>query len=129
MLLLNCAICGKRKLTFIKNQELSNDQFRMNKIINKFLLTREKFIPELHLKQLGFIYSARGSFTNQRQRIQKFRETGNLKHLYRDKLVQVCFAHHATQSDSKDLGKRNILDKILKDRDYEIARNRSYDGY
>ena len=117
MLLSNCTICGKRKLAFIKNQELSNDQFRMNKIISKFLLTRDKFMSELHLKQLVFIYSARELFTNQCKRNQKFRETGNLKHLYRDKLVQVCFAHDATQSDSKDIGKRNILDKILKDGD------------
>ena len=58
MLLSNCAICGKKKLTFIKNKELSNDQFKMNKIINKFLLTGDKFMPELHLKHLGFTYSA-----------------------------------------------------------------------
>ena len=56
----------------------------MNKIINKFLLRADKFIPELHLKVPGFIYSARESFTKQRKRIQKFRETGNLKHLYRN---------------------------------------------
>ena len=45
----------------------------MNKIINKFLLTGEKFIPELHLKQPGFTYSACGPFTKHRERIQKFR--------------------------------------------------------
>ena len=53
----------------------------MNKIINKFLLTGDKFIPELHLKQLGTTYSARGPFTKHREKIQKFRETGNLRHL------------------------------------------------
>ena len=55
----------------------------MNKIINKFLLTGDKFMPELHLKRQGSIYSACGPFTENRERIQKFRETGNLKHLYR----------------------------------------------
>ena len=58
----------------------------MNKIINKFLLTGEKFMPELQLKQPGFAYSTGGSFTTHCKRIQKFRETGNLKHLYKNKL-------------------------------------------
>ena len=55
MLLSNCAICDKKKSTFIKDQELhsfnniSNDYFKMNKIINKFLLKGDKFMPELHL--------------------------------------------------------------------------------
>ena len=50
MILSNCAACRKKKLTFIKNKELSNDYIKMNKIINKFLLTGDKFVPELHLK-------------------------------------------------------------------------------
>ena len=51
---------------------------------NKFLLTEDKFIPELHLKQPGFTYSTCGPFNKHRERIQKYRETGNLKHLYRN---------------------------------------------
>ena len=101
----------------------------MNRIINKFFLSGVKFMAELHLKQPGFTYSACGSFTKQRERIQKFRETGNLKHLYRNDLDKACFAHDAAYSDSKDLAKRTISDKILKDRAYEIARNRNYHGY
>ena len=46
----------------------------MNKFTNKFLLTRNKFMPELHLKQPGLNLG----------KIQKFRETSNLKHLYRN---------------------------------------------
>ena len=93
MLLSNCAICGKKKkkkMICIKKQELhnfnniSNDWFKMNKIINKFLLTGEKFMTELHLKQPGFTYSACGPFTKHRERIRKFREAGNLHHLYRN---------------------------------------------
>ena len=53
----------------------------MNKIINKVLLTGDKFMSELHLKQRGFTYSACGTFTKYHEKIQKFRETGNLKHL------------------------------------------------
>ena len=98
----------------------------MNKIIKKFLLTGDKFMPDFHLKQSGF---ACGPFTKHLQRIQKCRETGNLKYLYRHELDKVCFGHDAAYSDSKDLTKRTISDKILKDRAYEIARNCNYDGY
>ena len=79
----------------------------MNKIIDKFLLTGNKFMPELHLKQAGFTYSACGPFTKHCERIRKFRETGYLKNLYRNELEKPCFVHDAAYSDSKD-----ISDKI-----------------
>ena len=56
----------------------------MNKNINKFLLTGDTFMPELHLKKPRFTYSACGPFTKHCERIQKFREIGNLKHLHRN---------------------------------------------
>ena len=56
----------------------------MNRIINKFLLPGDEFMPEFHFKQPGFTYTACGLFTKHRERIQKFREGGNLKHLYRN---------------------------------------------
>ena len=74
----------------------------MKKIINEFLLIGDKFMPELHLKQPGFTYSACGLLTKNHERIQKFRETGNLKHLYRNKFVEACFTHDATYCDSKE---------------------------
>ena len=108
MILSNCTVFGKKKSTFIKNEEInsiSKDWFKMNNIINKFLLTGDKFMPEFHLKQPGFTYSACRPFTKHRERIQKFRETGNLKHLYRNELYKACFAHDAASSESKDLVK------------------------
>ena len=75
----------RKKLTFIKNSELRNfERFKMNKIINRYLLTGDKFMPELHLKQPGFTYSACGPFTKHHERIKKIRETDNLKDLYRN---------------------------------------------
>ena len=59
----------------------------MNKIITKFLLTGDKFMD---LKKPGFTYSACGPFTKFRERILKFRETGNLKNLYRNELDKAC---------------------------------------
>ena len=81
----------------------------MNKIINKFLLTGDKFMPKLHLQQPGFTYSACGPFTKYCKRVEKFREPGNLKHLYKNELGKAYFAHDAAYSDSKDLAKRTLF--------------------
>ena len=70
-LLSNIAFCGNK--TFIKNQELSNDYFKMNKIIPKFLLTGDKYISVLFLIQQEFTYDDCGPFNRHRERIQKFR--------------------------------------------------------
>ena len=56
----------------------------MNEIVNKFRLAGDKFMPEMHLKQLGFIYSACGSFTKNKERIQKFKETGDSRYIYKN---------------------------------------------
>ena len=90
--------------------------------MTKFLLTGDKFMPKLHLKQPGFTFSACGPFIKHRERIQKFRETGDLKHVYKNELDKAGFAHDAVCSASKDLAKRTIPDKILKDRAYEIDK-------
>ena len=86
-------------------------------------------MQELHLKQPRFPYSASEPSTKHSGRNQKFRETGNLKHLCRNELNKACFAHDAAYSDSKDWAKKNISGKILNEKDYEIARNCNYDGY
>ena len=49
---------------------------KMNEIVNNFLLAGEKCTPEMHSKQPGFTCNACGSFTKNKQRIQKFKETG-----------------------------------------------------
>ena len=42
----------------------------MGDIINKFLLDGDKFMPEMHLRQPGFIYSAYGPFTKNKEKIK-----------------------------------------------------------
>ena len=58
----------------------------MYKIVDKFLKIGDKFMPEMHLKQPGFTYSACGPFTKSKQRIRKFMETGDTKYIYRNEL-------------------------------------------
>ena len=49
--------------------------------------------------------------------------------MYRSEMDKACFAHDVAYFDSKDLAKRIVSDKILKERAFEIARNSNYDGY
>ena len=56
----------------------------MNEIINKFLLVGDKFMPEMHLRQPRFVYSACGPFTRHKERIKEFKRTGNINLLYRN---------------------------------------------
>ena len=63
----------------------------MNKIADKFLLTGYKFMPEMHLEQSGFTYSASGPFTKNKERIEKFMQTGNTDFIYRNELDKACF--------------------------------------
>ena len=60
--------------------------YKMNDIINKFLLAGDRFMPEIHLRQAGFSYSACGPFTKNKERIQKFKQTGDSRCIYRNEL-------------------------------------------
>ena len=112
-ILSKCAICGCKKSRFIKDQEakglLSNLGARtlltkvpilgdillwthaklyikMNEIVHNFLLAGDKFMSEMHLKQLGFTYSACWPFTKNKERIKKFNETGDTSYIYKNEL-------------------------------------------
>ena len=101
----------------------------MNDIINKFLLAGDKFMPEMHLRQPQFTYSACGPFTKHKQRIQMFKGTGDTKCIYRNELDKACFTHDAAYSDSRDLIKRTAADIVLRDKAFNITKDPKYDGY
>ena len=151
-----CAICCSKKSRFIKDQEakglLSNlgvrtplrkvpisgdilflecllNSLKMDEIVNNFLLVGDKFMPEMHLKQPGFAYSACGPFTKNTERIQKFKETGDRNYIYKNELDKACFQHDMAYGDFKDLARRTASDKVLKDKPFNIAKNPKYDGY
>ena len=68
-----------------------NSFINMNKIVNKFSLAADKFIPEMHLKQPGLTYSTCRLFIKIRKRIQKLKQTGDTKCIYSNELDKVCF--------------------------------------
>ena len=101
----------------------------MGHVINKFLLLGDKFMPEIHLRQPQLTYCACVPFTEHEQRIQKFKETGDTNYVYKSELDKACFVHDVAYSDSKDLTKRTVAAKILKNKAFDIAKDPKYDGY
>ena len=101
----------------------------MNEIVNKFLLAGDKCMLEMHLKQPGFTYSACGPFTKNKERIQKFKETGDTSYIYKNELDKACFQHDMAYRDFKYLKRRTFSDKVLRDKTFNIAKSPKYDGY
>ena len=101
----------------------------MNNVINKFLLAGVKFMPEMHLRQPQFVYSACGPFTRHKERIKKFKQTGDTRYIYRNELDKACFQHDSDYADHKDLINRTNSDKVLRNKAYDFASNPEYDGY
>ena len=66
----------------------------------------------MHLRQPQFTDSACGPFTKHKQRIQKFKQTGDTNYIYKNELDKDCFAHDAAYSDSKDLTKKLLQIKF-----------------
>ena len=71
----------------------------MNTIVNKFLLEGDKFMPEMHLRQPGFTYSACGPFTKNKGRIKNFKETGDSRYIYQNELDKVYFQQDMAYGD------------------------------
>ena len=87
----------------------------MNDIINKFLLAGDKFMPEMHLRQPEFTYSAC-------EPIQKFKQTGDSRYIYKNELDKACFQHDMAYGDFKDLAKRTAADKVLKNKAFNMLK-------
>ena len=85
-------------------------------------------MPEMHLKQPRLTYSACGSFTKNKERIQKFKETGDKSYIYKNELDRPCFQQDMAHGDVKHLAKRTASDNVLRDEAFNIAKNPKYDG-
>ena len=83
----------------------------------------------MHLRQPRFTYSACGSFTKNKKRIQKFKQTGDSRYIYKNELDKACFQHDMAYGDFKDSKKRTAADKVLRDKAFDIGKNPKYDGY
>ena len=101
----------------------------MNETFNKFLLAGDKFMPEMHLRQPEFTYSACGLFIKNKERIQMFKETGDSRCVYQNEPDKACFQHDISCGDFKDLTRRTASGKIFCDQAINFAKNPKYHGY
>ena len=101
----------------------------MNEIMNRFLLVGDKFMPEIHLKEPVFTYTACGPFTRNKERTEKFMQTGNTDFIYRNEFDKACFQHDMAYGKSKELTKSTPPDKVLRDKAFKIASDLKYNGY
>ena len=101
----------------------------MNKIFIKLLLAGDKFILEMYLKQPGFTYSSCVRFTKNKERIQKCKETGDIKYIWKDELDKAYFQYDMAYGDFQDFAKGTASDKVLRDKAFNIAKNTKYYGY
>ena len=94
----------------------------MNEIVNKPLLAGDKFMSEMYLKHSG-------PFNINKDRVQKFKETGDSKGIYKNELNKACFQHDMAYRDFKYLSKRKASDRVLRNKAFNIAKYPKYDGY
>ena len=86
-------------------------------------------MPEMHLRQPGFTCIACGPFTKNKERIEKFMQSGNTDFIYKNKLDKAYFQNDMAYDKSKDLVKRTQSDKVLRDKAFKVASDPKYDGY
>ena len=81
----------------------------------------------INLRQPGFTYSACGSFTKNKERIEKFMQTGNTDFIYKNELNKACFQHDMAYGKAKDLVRTTQLDKILRNKAFKTASDPKYE--
>ena len=105
-----------------------NTRYKMNKIVNKFLLAGDNVIPEMNLKQPGFVVLV-DRLQKNKERIQKLEKTGDSQYIYQNKLDKAFFQHGMAYGDFKDITRRTPSDEILHDKAFNMAKIPKYDGY
>ena len=109
--------------------------YKINEIINKFLLAGDKFLPEMPLRQpslldkSGFTYTACRPFTKNEERTQNIKEMEDTNYIYKNELDKACFQQDMAYGDFKDLTRRTAVDTVLREKAFKIASDPKYDGY
>ena len=75
-------------------------------MLKKILLAEDKFMPEMHLKQQGFIYSTRGPFTKTKRRTKKLKEARDSRYTHQNELDKACFQPNMPDGYFKVLNRR-----------------------
>ena len=97
----------------------------MNEMVKKFLLAGDKAMPKIHLRQPRFTYIACEPLTKNKEKIQKFQETGDSRYTYQVKLQRASFQRYIAYDLRRFL--ELISKKVLRDKEFNIAKNLDYD--
>ena len=79
--------------------------------------------------EINFTCSATGPFTKNKERTEKFMQTGNTNFTYKNEVDKACFQHDMAYGKSKDLARRTQSDKVLKDKEFKIVSDPKHDRY
>ena len=79
-------------------------------------------MPEIHLRQPGSTYSACEQFPESKIRIQKFKETADSRYIHQNKLEIDFFKYDMAYGDFKDLTRRKVSDKILRNKNLTLLK-------
>ena len=85
-------------------------------------------MSKIYLNQPSFTYSACVPFTKNKERIEKFMQSGNINFIYRNQLDKACFQHDMAYGKTKDF-KIIQSDKVLTDKAFRTASDPKYDGH
>ena len=86
-------------------------------------------MPEVHFREPGFTYSDCCTFTKNKERTKKFKETGDQRYIYQSELEKACFQHDIVYRDFKDLYRRVFADKTLRYKALNIAKDPKYERH
>ena len=86
-------------------------------------------MPEMNLRQPEFTYSTGGPNIKNKERIQKFKETGDIRYIYQNELNKVCFQRDMAYGNFKDWTRRTGSDKKMDDKVFDVVKNPKYGGY
>ena len=93
-------------------------------MLNKLLLAGDKFMPGMHLRQLGFSYSACGPFDKNKER-RKYSNKQEVQDILikQSVLDKTCFQYYMAYGDFKDLNIRTATCKVFSNKVFNIAEN------
>ena len=70
-----------------------------------------------------------GPFTKNKERIKKNKQTGDPRYIYQNELDKACFQHDTAYRDFKNLNRRTAVDRVLRDKPFNITKNSKHDGH
>ena len=101
----------------------------MNEILNRFLLAGDKLMPEMHVKQPGFIYRVCGPFTKIKKELKSLCKMQVQTLFTKMNLIKLVFSLIWLMENQKIQKKRTQSDKVSREKAWKTASDPKYDGY